>query len=327
MTTTPRSRLLGFLIAGLCLLGVDGVVARIASASPFTSGPKITLDRDKVSIGDSVRVTITGFDTSYVVISVCGNEARRGSADCNMVQSDGRPLSQDGTPTIGVMPISTPPAPCPCVIRVASRMNDQVAISAITIVGHPVAEVVDAVDAPPGVSVSIRAVAAPNGVTGWVKSSLGGGAAYDVTIAVKNQSTTPISRLAVTASAGRGGNSDIAVPDFGDPGTILPGQTWQQTVTATVSAPSLGTVNWRASVAGAGMGAQATTSTQNVPWLLLALVAFLVIDLALLLVRFRIRRRMQLGEGADADEVRPDDDQIIDVGSREANDDRQLVDA
>ena len=54
--------------------------ATTAHATPSTSGPAVSLDRTVVADGERVVLTIDGFDTLHVTISVCGNEARRGSA-------------------------------------------------------------------------------------------------------------------------------------------------------------------------------------------------------------------------------------------------------
>ena len=139
-----RCALAAFVVA----TSIAGVVAP-AFAGSFLVGPHAELDRTNVEVDDRVIVTIDGFEARVVTLSVCGNEGRRGSADCNMVASKGLRLDGDGTATTAQFGISAPPVPCPCIVRVASRNADEVSVVPIKISGHPTGEVQDPVRAPP----------------------------------------------------------------------------------------------------------------------------------------------------------------------------------
>lgn len=265
-------------------------LANTAHATPSTSGPAVALDRTVVADGEQVVLTIDGFDTLHVTISVCGNEARRGSADCNMSASEGLKLDTDGTSTVVQIPVAAPPAPCPCVVRVSSRTNDEIAIAPITLTGHPIERVVGAEGLDDPLVVSISAHAASAGVLASARTSLGGAATYDVVVTVRNRSTVPLSNVAVAGSAARA-DDQLTVLELDDPGAIAPGQTWQQVVSADVPAPSIGSIEWKVTVSGAGPTVTAIETTRQRPVLLITLAMLLVIDVSVLAIRGTVRRR------------------------------------
>lgn len=269
-----------------------------AHATPSTSGPAVSLDRTVVADGDRVVLTIDGFDTLHVTISVCGNEARRGSADCNMFASEGLKLDTDGTSTVVQIPIAMPPAPCPCVVRVSSRTNDEIAIAPITLTGHPVEPLAAAEGLDDPLVVSISAQAASSGVWASARTSLGGAATYDVVVTVRNRSTVLLSNVAVAGSAVRD-HDQLATLELDDPGSIAPGQTWQQVVSAELPAPSIGAIEWKVTVSGAGPTVTAIETTRQRPVLLIALAMLLVVDVSVLTIRRRVRRRAAHADAHD----------------------------
>lgn len=267
-----------------------GVLAPMTSASTLYTGPQVSLDHEEVEPGGRVVLTIDGFRAPNVTISVCGDEARRGSVDCNMFASEGLKLDTDGTPTVIEIPIAVPPVGCPCVIRVADRTNDEIAIAPITILGHAVEPLIDPPQ--PGAGIDVTVSARPHS-SGWfeaVRASAGGPAPYEVTVTVTNRSTAPFTAVAVSGSVARGGDQ-LATLTLDDPGRLGPGRTWQQVVTAEVPGPSFGALAWSVAVSGAGATTSATATTQERPVLLIALALFLVADVFLLIIRFVVRRR------------------------------------
>lgn len=266
--------------------------APVLNAQGTTSGPVVTLDRNEIDPGQRVVLNIDGFESLNVTISVCGNEARRGSVDCNMYASEGLKLDTDGTSTVIQIPIAAPPSPCPCVIRVSNRTFDEIAIAPITLIGHPVAPVVETPGQQGALDVTISANAAPPGLFSKARASLGGPATYEVTVTVKNTSTVPVPAVSLAGSVARS-DDQLATLALEDPGLIAPGRTWQQVVTAEVPGPSFGSLRWRVDVSGAGPTVTAVGSTEQRPLLLILVVLFLVADVFLLAIRFTIRRRQR----------------------------------
>jgi hypothetical protein len=278
-----------------------------------TSGPSVTLDHTDVKPGEHVVLAMNGFTSTSVTISVCGNEDRRGSSDCNMAASQSVELRTDGTPTVAEIPVEAPPVGCPCLIRVSSRLNDEVAIASFNLIGHPIDPVVGGPSLDdPLVAVSIGAHAAPHGPLGWIRADLGGSVPYQVTVTVRNITTEPLHHVTVFGSAGRNADDQMVTLSFDNPAEILPGQTWKQIVAVKIPAPSLSKLQWQVVASRAGPWVTATTTTRHRPVLLLSLAMLLVLDLSFLLVCKRMRRRAAREALEDADD-----------GENELSDDEQ----
>lgn len=187
----------------LCLVLLSVWSSPILNAQGTSSGPVVTLDRNEIEPEDRVVLNIDGFESMNVTISVCGNEARRGSVDCNMYASEGLKLDTDGTSTVIQIPVAAPPAPCPCVIRVSNRTFDEIAIAPITLIGHPTAPVVETPGQQGALDVTISAQAASPGLLAGARTSLGGPATYEVTVTVKNTSTVPIAAVSLAGAVVR----------------------------------------------------------------------------------------------------------------------------
>jgi hypothetical protein len=283
----------GLLVAVTVLCGAGPATA--AGDDTVTDGPVVSLDRDTVEPGERVVVTLDGFAAPSVTIEVCGNEARRGSSDCNMAASEGLRIDAGDEPTVVQMPIAAPPVDCPCVLRVSSRATGELAIVPVALTGHPVGPVVEGPSLEGLVDITITAAEAPAGLVATVRAALGGPAPYAVTVSVRNRSVETLRAARVSALAQRSATDTVAVIDFDQPGPILPGQTWRQTVTVTVPSPSFGTVTWNASVAGAGPTVKATQATHHQPVLLVVLLMVLVVLVAAVVLRRLVRRRAQRG--------------------------------
>jgi sortase A len=264
----------------------------MARAEPVAQRPSVTIDRQEAAPGEHVVLTITGFTATSVTVSICGNEDRRGSTDCNMAASQSVDMHTDGTPSTAEIPVATPPVGCPCLIRVSSRLNDEVAVVPFTLLGHPIAPVIEPPNPDtPLVAVSVEARAIPRGLVGWARSNLGGSVPYEVTVTVKNLTTETLHHVMLFGSVGRSAEDEIATLDLDNPGELAPGQTWTQVVSAEVPAPSLSSVQWQVVASRAGPWVIATATTRHRPALLLILAMVLVVSFSVLAIRYRMRRR------------------------------------
>jgi len=238
-------------------------------------------------------ITISGFKAHLITISVCGNEARRGSADCNMEQSQGMGLTA-GSPSGIRLIINEPEPTCPCIIRVTSDGSDEIAAVPITITGHPVGPIVDPPSFGDLVAVDLRAAEAPRSFWGYIRPELGGPTPYDVTVSVKNLTTTTMYNLKVSAAVGRDENDHLGDVTFGAPGDLPPGQTWTQTVRSVVKAPVFGTLTWRAAVSGAGPTVLVHDSVEHKPVLLMIGCMAAITGLFIVMIRALVRRHIRI---------------------------------
>jgi hypothetical protein len=297
-------RLLPSVVRLFVVAAVVMIVAPGAQAAT-TSGPSVVLARSEVSVGDRIKLLIAGFQSPFVTISTCGNEARRGSIDCNIIAGQGLRLDPDGGSRDEII-IAEPPAKCPCVIRVSNQTNDEIAVAPITITGHPLAPVVDPPLPTDAVAVSLKVHSASSGVIDAVRSAMGGGARYSLALKVTNKTTVPLRNVALFGSVGRGEADELTTLDIPAPGQILPGQSWEGQVYARVPSPTFGHFNFRVSATGAGPTVSASATLKHSTPLLFALIAVLVLEGFYLTYRWLTRRRLQRAS-AESDAVGDDD--------------------
>lgn len=262
-----------------------------AQGQPGSPGsPVIALDRSQLVVGQRVVVTLTGWKARNVTLAVCGNLARRGSGDCNMVASQAVRLTHSPAPTITELVIFAPPVTCPCVVRGSSAMQEEVFHAPVDIAGVAMGAVVGPSSEPP-IEVSAKVDPAGSGVLEAVRSTLGGASAYRVTVTVRNLSAETIPAIALTGAAGRDRSSTSVSFDFPSPGPLAPGKTWNHQLDVTVPAPVLGPVLWRVLVSGAGQPATAEAVSSRMPIGLLILAAVFLTDIVAIVWRFIARRR------------------------------------
>jgi hypothetical protein len=195
------------------------------------------------------------------------------------------------------------------------------AVAPIVIIGHPVSPVVDSPGLGNPIDLSISAKPKPRGLMEALRSGLGGPTRYDVTVVVHNHSTVSLDKIKVYGSAGRKEDNNLAELDLADPGPLPAGQTFSQTVSAVVPAPSFGNVEWSATASGAGPTVTTTASTHHRPTLLIMILMFLIIDIGLLVTRLLVRRHARRAQRAERTDGRRgtarDEGDPIDVDSRE----------
>lgn len=253
-------------------------------------GPTLTVNPASVQLGQRVDVIFTDWDARLATLSVCGNDARRGAADCNQVDSQSVTLRGVGIDApIASMVVNAPPGTCPCVMKAVGIDSRESAIVPIDIVGVPVGPIID----PPNgklVDVKITATRADAGALAALRSSLGGATAYDVTVDVRNLTSEDLTGIEVFGAVGRNITENLATFDL-NPGPIDAGRTWTTSLRVTIPSPVWGDYVWQAKASGAGPSVTATQDTRVVPLLLVVLIALMVGDLVMIVVRWLRRRR------------------------------------
>lgn len=296
MTLRPLPRLL----VGTAIVAVGWFAAPVASAQE-TDGPTASLDRLEASPGQPVVVRMDGFGSGDVTIAVCGNLAKRGSADCDMRTAQGDGVHANEVESVTQLIVQPPPAPCPCIVRVSSNTNDEFAVAPLVVLGHPVAPVV-APSNQPLVDVTVEAEKVPKGFLATIRSALGGPTRYEVTVSVRNRTTETLSNVQLAGSARHRLDDFVATLELAPPGPIGPGQTYTTRVEAEVPAPAMGRFSWTVSASGAGSTVAQTQHVNATPLALFVLLAVLLVDIAAIVGR-RIRTRRRGFEAVGAEEV------------------------
>ena len=264
-------------------------LARPAGAAAL-AGPSVALDRTEVQPGQRVSVTLSGWRSTSVNLSVCGNLARRGSADCNVAASQEVRLANGSNVTLTYLVVFAPPTSCPCVVRAASQGQEELVLLPVELIGIPVGPVVGP-DIRDPISVSVEARAADRGALGALRAALGGPVLYRVKVSLRNASSEPVSDVSLEGAAGRGGSDTAVSFDLPSPGTIAPGQTWEHELEVITPSLMLAGAAWRVTASGAGAPAVATTVTSRVPIGLFLLGALLAVDIAVMAWRMTVGRQ------------------------------------
>lgn len=111
-------------------------------------GPSISLQASRAEPGHRVAVALSGWRSRNVTLAVCGNLARRGSADCNVASSQSVRLFEVAAPTRAELVVFSPPVSCPCVVRASDAAQNEVAVAPIELAGVPIGPVVGPVFGP-----------------------------------------------------------------------------------------------------------------------------------------------------------------------------------
>jgi hypothetical protein len=225
----------------LLLLAVGAVVLPVASAG--AAGPTITPERASAKPGATVVVRLDGWDPGggAVTVSLCGNEARRGSQDCDLTSGQSVQPSGRG-PDYVLLPIELPPPPCPCVVRAADVSSVVVVTAPFDVVGAPTAPTVgpESVVAAVPVTVSARVQRIRGSYLDRLRQELGGPSTRRLILELRNAGPTPVSGVVVTAALGRhaSGGAPIDAPPAVD---LAPGERRTITVDVELDPPVHGT--------------------------------------------------------------------------------------
>lgn len=312
------------LLAATITGGGVALASRASTSNPVLTGPSVLVDQPTAKPGERVRVSVEGFDAQYVTVAICGNEARRGSTDCDVVGSKGFELLSDGQLTWTELVVTEPPAPCPCVIRVATPTSDIVSVVPFSVTGHPVEALSGPKPDDPLVEIIVEPKPVSEGAFGWLRSSLGGAADFDVTVSVHNLTQDTLRRVALDGSVGRDEFDISTTFDLKNPGVLAGGQTSTQVVRVRLPAPTIGTFVWRVSAGGAGPSVVTLVERRETPWTLIVLVGLLIIDIALIMTRWLTARRARrdaeaaaLAAAAAAGEMTSGEPVVVDADARE----------
>ncbi|WP_329110158.1 hypothetical protein OG792_14765 [Micromonospora sp. NBC_01699] len=268
------------------------------AAPPAGTTPVIAIDRDRTAPGDRVLVRLGGWPAGTAVIEICGNGARRGSADCAVHAG-----VQTYVPTAGTahatLTVTAPPVGCPCVVRVTGLSGRISGTVPVVVAG------ISVLPAPPeaghGLSATADLEVTRVTVTGrWSWSDLfAGPAKRTLLVEVRNNGAVPAVEPAIAVTLGRGAEpTGFVPPPLLD--TLDPGEQRTVRLPVTIGAPAVGTYTVRGEV-GSDRPARFSVTVATYPWGLVGVAAVLVVILALVELRRarRASRRSRTGVGAD----------------------------
>ncbi|SEG76209.1 hypothetical protein SAMN04489712_111136 [Thermomonospora echinospora] len=276
-------------------LGILGVLP----AAPAHAAPAIDLDRDTVKPGQTVTVRLTGWDPGNLLVELCGNEARRGTADCAVASSATTHVREGEAATV-LLNVTAPPVGCPCVISVRPVTGGTPRTVPITVTDVPVLS--------PSQRRTATAAGADRQITatkvtvrggGFGESWFGGTAHRTLRVTLLNEGDAPLTDPPLSLTAGRGSEPAdlVTAPALG---TLAPGEERTYEIPVSLPAPAFGRYTIRGEITGVDEPIAFTATTSSYPWALPVLAALLIPLPAL-----TRRRPPARGTALDAGTVRP----------------------
>lgn len=244
-------------------------------ASPALADPAIVLDRTTVKPGQTVTVRLSGFAPGNLLVELCGNEARRGTADC-AVASSASTYAGEGRTTAVMLNAAKPPVGCPCVIAVRPVTGGAPRTVPIKVSGVPTlaaSQRPTAADAGGTRRLSATSVSVRDG--GFMDGWLGGGAGRTLRVTLRNEGTTALTDLPLSLTLGRGPDPAdlITAPALG---SLNPGQERTYDIPFSLAAPAFGRYTVRGEIGGLDEPIAFTAHTASYPWAFPLLGALLV---------------------------------------------------
>jgi hypothetical protein len=199
----------------IMLVLVAGGLPWLVAAAPTQAGPivpppgqvpEVGVTPPVTKLGATVRANLNGWRVPLVDVSICGDDARRGSQDCDQTGSIGVLISRVGEGS-GRMVVH-PPIGCPCVIRASTPDNSLVRTAPIEVRGFPMLRP-DQMYPPPGelAPANRLLVTAHLEDRASAASWFGAPTGHRLVLVLQNLGSTRLSDLSVSASVGREGKS------------------------------------------------------------------------------------------------------------------------
>jgi hypothetical protein len=279
-----------------------GVGATRAAAGQSTVNTMMSVTPSDSSIGDVLRVDLSGWPEGNVTAAVCGNDARRGSTDCDLIGAGSIRIGPSGAEALTVT-VQSPPVGCPCVVRAAMTDGSVVRTAPITVEGVPTGVNIPAAAGPASTDALGVTAAVTNAALGWPESwsaAFGGPAHKVLVLTMHNHSLGTISGLRVVGEFGHV-HTDEGQPLAAVVPPIAAGETRVVRVPFTIAAPAWGTYSVHGTVYGLAAPVTFGLTTENEPWALeLALPLALLLAAQLIRHRDRVRRQREAGVAAVA---------------------------
>jgi hypothetical protein len=268
---------------------VAATVAGLVALAPAGAGADavVGVSANTVEPGQTLLVSSRGWAPGTILtMELCGRQGAGGSADCAVAQQ--RMATADDRGSINeTMEVAVPPAPCPCVVKVSSMTRDAFAVAPVTVVGAPFD------DTPlPSESVTPRLeiVDAHLEGTGPWTAWFGASPQRDLVVTLRNPGVSAVEGAGLYITAGKADHPTRVVSSA--PLTpVLPRATKTVRVPVALGALWYGKATVRVAIAGLADGPEVAATTSSHPWGLAVLVV-ITLQLLLLAVRNRVRRRL-----------------------------------
>jgi hypothetical protein len=280
-------------VAVMAVIG-SGAVPALAARGADDQGSAV-VSQQAGALGDVVAVTLDGWRASVATVSVCGNSARRGSRDCDLIAAEDVKLSPMEPSTVELR-LTRPPVGCPCVIRVSDAGEDTVRTVPIALDGVPLEPqpLIDPASARDVLRVSARLLdrGAP-----WPEAWLpafAGVARRTLLLTMENRGGETITGIRVNVVVGRSRNRGTPVASR-RVAPLAAGEHRAIRIPVELDAPAWGDYVVYGTVSGASASRPFATTTTSDPWALELMLPLLLLAAAQFARRrARARRRAEV---------------------------------
>jgi hypothetical protein len=274
------------------VVAVFGVLLTLATPAAGAAHPTATITPSDAARGDTIRVELEGWPAGAVTVSVCGNSARRGSEDCDLIGAEAVGIRRTGVTGLDLK-LTTPPVPCRCVIRVSTNDSQVVQTIPINLVGFPNGPDIPAqpLSTPKALAVGARL---RDGGARWPASWLpvfAGPTKRELVLTLRNRAKTPLTGLRIVAAVGRDASSGEPLESHRI-GSLAPGQRRTVVIPVNLSVPAWGHYVVAGRVYGFDAAVPFRVRTANDPW-----GWELLLPLGLLVAARLARRRERRADG------------------------------
>jgi hypothetical protein len=264
-------------VLGATLIGLSAP----AAAAP---GPSLSLDQTTMTVGTRLLIQGDGFIGAHLVrVTLCGNNALDGSADCDLGASVTAGVGTNGYFST-VLVVERPPTPCPCVVTAVNAESASPTASApVTVIGVPTAPPRNRV---PDVAQLLKIDAHVQGQGSWT-SWFGASSNRTLVLTLRDIGKVSVPNPSLSVTLRKGSDTPQYVPSPRIT-TLQPGETRVVRIPLTLDALSMGQFTVSGTVTG--YNARFTTKTSSYPWGWL-IIPFILINIIL----WRVLRRLAIG--------------------------------
>ena len=271
-------------VAGAVLLAS---VLATAQASFAADSPRAALElsTQHAAPGEYVVARLDRWPAGVVMLSTCGNAARRGSRDCDLLGAQSVKVARVG-PTIFDLKLTVPPVGCPCVVRASDSSNAVVRTVPFVLLGvSDGPELADTGAGAPSVRVTAKVEDADASWLRSASSAVGAGGTRRLVVTVRNTGASDVSGLRMNAIVGRDEHSGSVASTRSLP-TLAAGRSRRFVMSVDLPTPTFGDYVVYGSVAGTTTSVPFRATTSSEPWAL-----WLLVPIGLLITARLLRRR------------------------------------
>jgi hypothetical protein len=277
-------------VAAVVLAVLAGSVVIVAAPRAAAQAPpSVRVDRTGTAAGETLGVVGEGWpEGAVVLIELCGRAALGGSVDCDVANGRLVIAGADGK-LFAPLEVGLPPQPCPCVVRAVDQSTSVLATTPIAVQGLPTVPLDSTEQSPLPIRV-IEVTDVGLERTAPVASWFGGRARWTLTFTLRNVGTVDLREPALSIAVGKQTDPSGLV-DAPDVGTLAPGEERTFTVPVRTEPFAFGGYTVKIEAHGFAEPVVARAHAATYPWGLLV-IALLALQVALVVARNRVRRRL-----------------------------------